>query len=206
MKPVESITKSLAREFDKLNQIREDSLRLSREIIRACSKSIRNVHRNELKDAKTFLKKAEKKNTQLKNSLKSSPELRFAGYIVEAEKELVEASLVYEYELKGEILKYNSMNVSASSYIQGIGDAIGEWRRKALDHLRKLDIETGEKYLKVMESGMDILNELDYPDALTGGLRRYADNARALIERTRSDITNAVVNDSLRRDLSKIDK
>ncbi len=206
MKPVESITKSLAREFDKLNQIRENSLRLSREIIRACSKSIRNVHRNELKDAKTFLKEAERKNTKLKNSLKNSPELRFAGYIVEAEKELVEASLVYEYELNGEILPYKVMDVSASSYIQGIGDAIGEWRRKALDHLRKLDIETGEKYLKVMESGMDILNELDYPDALTGGLRRYADNARALIERTRSDITNAVVNDSLRRDLSKIDK
>jgi len=57
-----------------------------------------------------------------------------------------------------------------------------------------------------MESGMEVLNELDYPDALTGGLRRYADNARALIERTRSDITNAVVNDSLRRDLSKLKK
>jgi translin len=53
---------------------------------------------------------------------------------------------------------------------------------------------------------MEVLNELDYPDALTGGLRRYADNARALIERTRSDITNAVVNDSLRRDLSKLKK
>ena len=125
MKPVESITKSLAKELDKLNNIREDSLRLSREIIRSCSKSIRNVHRNELKDAKTYLKEAEKKNTQLKNSLKNSPELRFAGYIVEAEKELVEASLVYEYELNGEILPYKSMDVSASSYIQGIGDAIG---------------------------------------------------------------------------------
>ena len=72
--------------------------------------------------------------------------------------------------------------------------------------MRKLDLENGEKYLNIMESGMEILNELDYPDALTGGLRRYADNARALIERTRSDITNAVVNDSLRKDLSKIKK
>ena len=72
--------------------------------------------------------------------------------------------------------------------------------------MRKLELENGEKYLNIMESGMEILNELDYPDALTGGLRRYADNARALIERTRSDITNAVVNDSLRKDLSKIKK
>ena len=57
-----------------------------------------------------------------------------------------------------------------------------------------------------MEEGMEILNELDYPDALTGGLRRYADNARSIIERTRSDITNAFINDSLRKDLSKINK
>ena len=206
MKPIESITKSLGKELDKLNEIREDSLRLSREIIRSCSKSIRNVHRDELKEEKIHLKEAEKKNTHLKRSLKNSPELRCAGYIVEAEKELVEASLVYGYELDGHILSYREMDVSASSYIQGIGDAIGEWRRKALDHLRKLDLENGEKYLNIMESGMEILNELDYPDALTGGLRRYADNARALIERTRSDITNAVVNDSLRKDLSKIKK
>ena len=147
MKPIESITKSLGKELDRLNEIREDSLRLSREIIRSCSKSIRNVHRDELKEAKTHLKEAEKKNTQLKRSLKNSPELRFAGYIVEAEKELVEASLVYGYELNGHILSYKEMDVSASSYIQGIGDAIGEWRRKALDHLRKLDLENGEKYL-----------------------------------------------------------
>ena len=83
---------------------------------------------------------------------------------------------------------------------------IGEWRRKALDHLRNLDIKKAETYLEIMEEGMEILNELDYPDALTGGLRRYADNARSIIERTRSDITNAFINDSLRKDLSKINK
>ena len=111
MKPIESITKSLGKELDKLNEIREDSLRLSREIIRSCSKSIRNVHRDELKEAKIHLKEAEKKNTHLKRSLKNSPELRFAGYIVEAEKELVEASLVYGYELNGHILSYKERQI-----------------------------------------------------------------------------------------------
>ena len=57
-----------------------------------------------------------------------------------------------------------------------------------------------------MEEGLGILNELDYPDALTGGLRRYADNARVIIERTRSDITNAFVNEALRNDISNIKK
>ena len=77
---------------------------------------------------------------------------------------------------------------------------------KALDHLRNLDIKKAETYLEIMEEGMGILNELDYPDALTGGLRRYADNARSIIERTRSDITNAFINEALRKDISNINK
>ena len=99
------------------------------------------------------------------------------------------------------LLEFEGMNVSASNYIQGLGDAIGEWRRKVLDSLRKLEIEEGEKYLAIMEASMEIFNELDYPDALTGGLRRYADTARAIIERTRSDLTNAIVSESLRKEL-----
>ena len=49
-----------------------------------------------------------------------------------------------------------------------------------------------------MELGMDILSELDYPDGMTGGLRRLSDNTRSIIERTRSDITNASVQAQLR--------
>ncbi len=75
---------------------------------------------------------------------------------------------------------------------------IGEWRRRALDLLRELDIDSSSKYLSIMELSMDILSELDYPDGMTGGLRRIADNARAIIERTRSDITNATVQAQLR--------
>ena len=112
----------------------------------------------------------------------------------------------YTFEVSGYIEPFNNFNVHPSSYIQGIGDTIGEWRRKALDHLRNLDIKKAETYLAIMEEGMGTLNELDYPDALTGGLRRYADNARSIIERTRSDITNAFINESLRKDISNINK
>ena len=194
MKTPEQITNSLVKEFDKLNDIREQSLKLSREIIKSCSKSIRNVHRNNLDEAN--------KNYQdLRSSLKDIPELRFAGYVNDSERELIEAFLVFEFEKTNALLEFEGMNVSASNYIQGLGDAIGEWRRKVLDSLRKLEIEEGEKYLAIMEASMEIFNELDYPDALTGGLRRYADTARAIIERTRSDLTNAIVSESLRKEL-----
>ena len=201
MKSPEQITNSLVKEFDKLNEIREQSLKLSREIIKSCSKSIRNAHRNDLGEAKTHLDVANNNYKKLQTSLEDIPELRFAGYVNDSERELIEAFLVYEFEKNNILLEFSTMNVSASNYIQGLGDAIGEWRRKVLDKLRKLEIEEGEKYLDVMESSMEIFNELDYPDALTGGLRRYADTARAIIERTRSDLTNAIVSESLRKEL-----
>ena len=100
MKSPEQITNSLVKEFDKLNEIREQSLKLSREIIKSCSKSIRNVHRNDLAEAKTHLDDAKNNYKKLQTSLKDIPELRFAGYVNDSERELIEAFLVYEFEKK----------------------------------------------------------------------------------------------------------
>ena len=197
---------SLIFSFDSINKIREESLTISREIIRDCSKSIRYLHRNERKESEEYLSRAENKLNKLKLITKEVPEINYAGYVIDAEREFVEASLFFIFETKYILESYENFKVHPSSYVQGIGDVIGEWRRKALENLRKLDLTSAEKYLEVMEDSLEILNELDYPDAITGGLRRYADNARALIERTRADLTNAIINESLRKDLSKLTK
>ena len=206
MANLESNLNNLSETFDKLNEIRETSLTISRAIIRDCSKSIRFIHRNDINGAEEFIDSAKKKITELKKLTENVSEISFAGYVLDAEREYVEAVLFYVYESKGYIEPFEKFNVHPSSYIQGIGDTIGEWRRKALDHLRNLELVKSESYLNIMEEGLGILNELDYPDALTGGLRRYADNARGIIERTRSDITNAFVNEALRNDISNIKK
>ena len=206
MSESEANLENLSAAFDKLNDVREQSLTISREIVRECSKSIRNVHRNDISDAEKHIKIAKEKLNDLKSICSEISEISYAGYVLDAEREFVEAVMFYNFEVKRTIEPFSAFNLHPSSYIQGIGDTIGEWRRKALDHLRNLDIKKAETYLEIMEEGMEILNELDYPDALTGGLRRYADNARSIIERTRSDITNAFINDSLRKDLSKIIK
>lgn len=197
---------SLIFSFDSINKIREESLTISREIIRDCSKSIRYLHRNERKESEEYLSRAENKLNKLKLITKEVPEINYAGYVIDAEREFVEASLFFIFETQYVLESYENFKVHPSSYVQGIGDVIGEWRRKALENLRKLDLTSAEKYLEVMEDSLEILNELDYPDAITGGLRRYADNARALIERTRADLTNAIINESLRKDLSKLTK
>ena len=206
MTNLESNLNNLSETFDKLNEIRETSLTISRDIVRDCSKSIRFFHRNDIKGAEEFINSAKKKIIKLKKLTEKVSEISFAGYVLDAEREYVEAVLFYIYESKGYIEPFEKFNVHPSSYIQGIGDTIGEWRRKALDNLRNLELVNSESYLNIMEEGLGILNELDYPDALTGGLRRYADNARGIIERTRSDITNAFVNESLRNDISNIKK
>ena len=206
MANLESNLNNLSETFDKLNEIRETSLTISRAIVRDCSKSIRFIHRNDIQGAEEFIDSAKKKITELKKLTENVSEISFAGYVLDAEREYVEAVLFYVYESKGYIEPFEKFNVHPSSYIQGIGDTIGEWRRKALDHLRNLELVKSESYLNIMEEGLGILNELDYPDALTGGLRRYADNARGIIERTRSDITNAFVNEALRNDISNIKK
>ena len=206
MANLESNLNNLSETFDKLNEIRESSLTISRAVVRDCSKSIRFLHRNDIKGAKEFIDSAKKKMTELKKLTEKVSEISFAGYVLDAEREYVEAVLFYVYESQGYIEPFEKFNVHPSSYIQGIGDAIGEWRRKALDNLRNLELVKSESYLNIMEEGLGILNELDYPDALTGGLRRYADNARGIIERTRSDLTNAFVNEALRNDIYKINK
>ena len=206
MANLESNLNNLSETFDKLNEIRETSLTISRAIVRDCSKSIRFIHRNDINGAEEFIDSAKKKITELKKLTENVSEISFAGYVLDAEREYVEAVLFYVYESRGYIEPFEKFNVHPSSYIQGIGDTIGEWRRKALDNLRNLELVKSESYLNIMEEGLGILNELDYPDALTGGLRRYADNARGIIERTRSDITNAFVNESLRNDISNIKK
>ena len=206
MSESEANLENLSSIFDKLNDIREQSLTTSREIVRECSKSIRNIHRNDQVSAKEHIENAQNKLENLKSISSDVSEISYAGYVLDAEREFVEAVMFYTFEVSGYIEPFNNFNVHPSSYIQGIGDTIGEWRRKALDHLRNLDIKKAETYLAIMEEGMGTLNELDYPDALTGGLRRYADNARSIIERTRSDITNAFINESLRKDISNINK
>ena len=202
----ESNLNRLVDTFDNLNEIREQSLSTSREIVRDCSKSIRYMHRNDAKGSEEYINSAKDKIEKLNSLCREVSEISYAGYILDAEREFVEAVMFYSFEVNGTLEPFENFNVHASSYIQGIGDTIGEWRRKALEHLRSLEIAEAEKYLNIMEESIGILNELDYPDALTGGLRRYADNARSIIERTRSDITNAFINESLRKDISKINK
>ncbi len=71
-----------------------------------------------------------------------------------------------------------------------------------LDLPRAGGLDPAEIILEAMNTIHELLADLDYPDGMTGGLRRTTDVARALIERSRSDLTTTVIQERLRRDLA----
>ena len=75
-------------------------------------------------------------------------------------------------------------------------------RRRMLDLLRAGDLDTAEVILDAMNTIHELMADLDYPDGMTGGLRRTTDVARALIERSRADLTTTVIQERLRKDLA----
>ena len=89
------------------------------------------------------------------------------------------------------------------AYLHGLGDAVGELRRYLLDSMRKGDLSRGEELLTAMDDIYNVLVTIDFPDALTGGLRRSTDMVRGVLERTRSDLTLAIRQNELEERLGK---
>ena len=132
------VVSELKNSFDSIYTIREESLKISRQAIQYASKSIRSVHRSELIEAEQFLLECQKCLSELMLMTYDYPMIKYNGFVVDAEKEMVEASLVLAFEKDKILLFPSELNVSSVGYIGGLGDAIGEWRRRALDLLLSL--------------------------------------------------------------------
>jgi translin len=93
---------------------------------------------------------------------------------------------------------YVALHVGPAAWMRGLTEAASELRRHLLDRLREGDLAQGEELLGVMDDVYDALLGVDFPDALTGGLRRSLDALRAVLERTRGDVTTTVLQSRLR--------
>jgi translin len=139
---------------------------------------------------------------QAEAALAPHPDVRYAGFLGDAAKEYAEARLTAAV-FAGEPLPLPAdLGVDAAPYLNGLGETVGEMRRRLLDRMRDGDLAEGERLLEGMNAICDLLADLDYPDGMTGGLRRTTDVARALVERSRADLTNTVVQERLRRQLA----
>jgi len=168
---------------------REQGLKLSREIIRLSANSIRASHRAEFDRAEALIAEARAAVEQAQRTLTAHPDIFNAGFISDAEKEYAEANLTLALLARGEICDPDQLGVGYIAYLHGLGEAASELRRDILDLIRHGDDERGETLLQWMDDVYAALITLDFPDGMTGGLRRTTDLVRAVLERTRGDLT-----------------
>lgn len=199
---LDPLAEAVRREFDDKYAAREVGYGNSRRVIRLSANAIRALHRDEQEAAAALMDEAGALLREADAATTAHPDVRYAGFIGDASKEYAEARLTAAV-FGGEPLPLPAdIGVDAAPYLNGLGETVGEMRRRMLDRMRAGDLAEGERLLEGMDAICELLADLDYPDAMTGGLRRTTDVARALIERSRADLTNTVVQERLRRQLA----
>lgn len=202
---LETLVEAVVARLDATNGARETALATSRGLIRQCANAIRATHRHQWSDAQQLLTEADRIAAELRARLADEPALLNAGYSQDALKEYAEARLTYAM-VRGEALPAaDDINVEPAAYLNGLAEAASELRRYILDGLRKGDVATGERLLTMMDDVYSLLVTVDYPDAVTGGLRRTTDALRAVLERTRGDLTAAIRQDQLMAALLQVE-
>ena len=188
-------------ELDRKHAAREEALRVSRELVRACAMSIRAVHRGEMERARELQTTARALHARIADTVREDGDVYWAGYVQDAQKELVEALSTYALVTGSSLPDPRPLGIAPAPFLAGLAEAVGELRRYLLDRLRQGETEGAEAILEAMDDIYGLLVTLDYPDALTGGLRRATDAARGILEKTRGDLTTALRQEALQRAL-----
>ncbi len=197
----ESIVSELKVQAQAMHDAREAGLTKCRLLIQTSAKCIRHVHRHQFEEAAKLLDQAKAISKEARDALKPHGALYHAGYLHDAEKEMVEAAAVLAIVYDEPYPSMEELGVGIMAYLNGMGEAASEVRRYCLDEMRHGDLGKAESILAHMETIYDDLITFDFADSMTGGLRRTCDALRAVIERTRSDLTQTVSQQELVREL-----
>jgi translin len=203
---IEALAEAASETLASKNAAREASLGRCRDAIRNSANAIRAVHRGDFDLAKELSSRAGALLAEAKTALHEHQDIRFAGFVHDAEKEYAEASLTLAFIADGDVMpRPDQLKVELAAYLNGLGETVGELRRYLLDRLREGNVARCEECLAVMEEVYGILVTFDYPDAMTGGLRRTTDSVRGILERTRGDLTLAVRQRDLEATLARFE-
>ncbi|HYP41566.1 MAG TPA: haloacid dehalogenase [Chloroflexia bacterium] len=190
---IQVVGEQVIRALETKYQARERALAGSRATIRNCAHSIRASHRGELDNARALVGEAGALVAGTRHDLlREHPDIYWTGYVQDAQKEYSEANIVYAVIAGEDIPTPEQLGVEPAAYLNGLGEAAGEMRRFVLDRIRHGEAERCERVLTTMEDIYSLLVTVDFPDAITNGLRRTTDMVRGVLERTRGDITFAL--------------
>jgi translin len=200
---LQSVIDEIREALELRNTARDQAIRRSRMLIRYCANSIRAMHRGDYTQAHELLQTAREAAQQMVDDVAGHPSVYGAGYTQDALKEFVEACAVYALLRREPIPSPDDLGVEVDypAYLGGLAEAASELRRAILDTIRRGNLERGETLIEDMEDVYVAMTTIDFPDAVTGGLRRKTDALRAVLERTRGDLTVTVQQERLRQAL-----
>ena len=189
---LESIADQIRESLSAKDAAREKVLPLCRKTIRNCANAIRAVHRREFDQATELLRSARNLLSEAEQGISVHGELGYTGFVRDAQEEFAEGSITLALVIGNRLPDPDELGIDAAAYLNGLGEAVGELRRYLLDSMRRGDLSQGEELLSAMDDIYNTLVTMDFPDAITGGLRRTTDMVRGVLERTRSDLTLAI--------------
>jgi len=203
---LKEILEKIQEELSAREEIREEIYKDMRKATRLSKQAIQVTHQERFDDAEAILEEAKKLFTKLHEKTQDYPYLLYSGSVGAAFEEHAEAQILLTLIQEDRFVKPKEIKVPFTPYVLALGDVIGELRRRALDLIRKGNVDAAEKTLERMEQIYSELTALDDAYVIVNGLRRKGDVARRLIEITRGDITSEVRRSALERSISKLEK
>jgi translin len=204
---LDRMAERIRKRLERKDAARESCLKSCREIIRISSRAIRAVHRQENDGAAIMVRDASIVVRKVIDDLGAEhADLLNANYVHDAFKEFAEASITYRIVFERTLPDPDALGVPYPAFLNGLAESVGELRRYLLDGLRHDEFSQAEYLLDIMDQIYSMLVTMDFPDAVTYGLRRNTDSVRGIVEKTRGELTLVKSNDSLRRKLDNFSK
>lgn len=203
VKNLQDIIGEIEARLDEKDEVRELAIKSSRALARLCSATIHALHKSE--DSDTPLREAREEAMKLRSVLEEHPDLYHSGFVENALQELCEAAVVDAIAHGKPLPSPSDLGATDASYLLGLGDAVGELRRFALEELRRGNVKAAAEDLKTMEDIFDALVRFDYPSGLVA-VKRKQDVARSLIEKTRGEIVVATRGKALEDKLDRLER
>ncbi len=200
---LDEIMRRIDEKLSQMDQAREQAYQLSRHVVREASAAIKSAHRGQMDAARDGLQRTGDLVRHMLSVAAPWPQLRYAGFVTDAEKEYAEAAVVIAAMAGEPAPDPADLGIDEVAWLNGTAEAVGELRRHVLDLIRQGRPEDAEPYLSLMEDLYSWAMAFDYPNAITAGLRSRSDQARGAVERTRGELTLALQNQQLIRHLQR---
>ena len=206
MDQLDELAEIIQANFEAVSAVREQAYERSRRLVSVCARAIRAIHREEWDNAEALIAQAKTAAETLAADTQPHPALYFAGYTQDALKEYVEAHITYALVRNRSLPTPEDLNAEYNTWLNGLAEAATELRRRILDIIRHGHNNEAERLLDVMDQIYSPLVTFDFNDSITGGLRRRTDTVRAVLERTRGDVTTSLRQTQLETALQALEK